>query len=145
MLALGSKIPFEAALDSVLPTGHVLLVFFKISCPTCHLALPFLERLHQSGRLPVCGISQDEASDTRDFAGSNGLTFPILLDSGNAHYPTSTAYRIETVPSLFLISADGTIEWTMEGFSRKDLEGLGMAFESPIFMPGEFVPEFKPG
>lgn len=145
MLPLGSKIPFEAALDAALPAGKVLLVFFKISCPTCHLALPFLERLHQSGRLPIYGISQDEAGDTRDFANSNGLTFPMLLDSAHAHYPTSTAYGVETVPSLFLIAADRTIEWTMEGFSRKDLEGLGMAFESPIFRPGEFVPEFKPG
>jgi peroxiredoxin len=145
MLALGSKAPSEASLQSALPIGEVLLVFFKAGCPTCRIALPFLERLHQSGRLAVYGISQDEAGATREFAETFGLTFPMLLDSADTHYPASTAYRITIVPSLFLLAADRTIEWMLEGFSRQALEDLGMAFGSPVFRPGERVPQFKPG
>lgn len=145
MLAVGSKAPSEALLDTALPLGRVLLVFFKIGCPTCQLTLPFLERLYQSGRLPVYGVSQDEAGDTREFAKAFRLTFPITLDSADAHYPASTAYGIEIVPSLFLTNADRTIEWTLQGFSRKALEDLGTAFDSPVFRPGDRVPEFKPG
>ena len=145
MLSLNSKAPPEPSLESTLPAGELLLVFFKISCPTCQLTLPFLERLHQSGRLTIYGVSQDEAGDTRQFARAFGLTFPMLLDSAAAHYPASNAYGITNVPSLFLISALRTIEWTLEVFSRSDLEGLGMRFEFTIFRPGELVPEFKPG
>lgn len=145
MLALGSKAPSEASLESALPIGKVLLVFFKIGCPTCQITLPFLERLHQSGRLAVYGISQDDFAATREFAKAFRLTFPMLLDSADAHYPASTAYRITIVPSLFLITADRTIEWMLQGFSRKALEELGMAFEAPVFRPCERVPDFKPG
>ncbi len=145
MLAAGAKAPIDASLDSALPGSQVLLVFFKIDCPTCQLTLPFLERLHQSGRLAVRGISQNESADTREFAKAFGLTFPILLDSAAANYPASNAYGIEIVPSLFLTSVDRTIEWTQHGFSRKGLEELGSAFQTTVFRPGERVPEFKPG
>ena len=149
MLALGSKAPLEgsleSALESALPMGKVLLVFFKISCPTCQLALPFLERLHQSGQLAVYGISQDKADATGEFARAFGLTFPILLDSAASHYPASNAYGITTVPSLFLITADRTVEWTLRGFARNALADLGKAFGITMFRPGEQVPELKPG
>src|ERR1700754_1566046 len=98
MLAPGSKAPLDGSLESALPVGEVLLVFFKISCPTCQLALPFLERQHRSGQLVVYGISQDKADATAAFAKTFGLTFPILLDSAASHYPASNAYGISTVP-----------------------------------------------
>ena len=132
-------------LDSVLSHGKALLVFFKISCPTCQLALPFLERLHRSGRLPVFGISQDDAGDTRDFCRAFGLTFPMLLDPANQKYPASNAYQITNVPSLFVVGADHGIEWTLNGFSRKRLEDLGRGVDASIFRPEDRAPESKPG
>ena len=132
-------------LDSVLSHGKALLVFFKISCPTCQLALPFLERLHRSGRLPIFGLSQDDAEDTRDFCRAFSLTFPMLLDPADQNYPASNAYQITNVPSLFLVGADRDIEWTLQGFSRKDLEDLGQRVGSPVFRPEDRAPEWKPG
>jgi peroxiredoxin len=38
------------SLKDALARGPVVAVFFKISCPTCQYALPFLERLHKGFR-----------------------------------------------------------------------------------------------
>src|SRR5437879_12375923 len=112
MLAPGSKAPdfhltdmngAEISLYSLLAKGKVLLAFFKISCPTCQLTLPFLERLHQSGRLPVTGISQDGAEDTNVFSKHLRLTFPVLLDLKAANFLVSNAFHLTTIPSLFMV------------------------------------------
>jgi peroxiredoxin len=56
-LAVGAKAPdFElktlegrrASLNEELARGAVVLAFFKVSCPTCQYAFPFLERLHRA-------------------------------------------------------------------------------------------------
>src|SRR6266536_3453764 len=70
----------EATLTEVTADARVLLVFFKISCPICQMAMPFLERLHASGGLAICGISQNDAESTREFNEYFKVTFPTLLD-----------------------------------------------------------------
>ena len=47
------------SLQDALARGPVMLLFFKVSCPTCQYALPFYERLFQAykGRnLTVAGV-----------------------------------------------------------------------------------------
>ena len=125
--------------------GPVLVAFFKVSCPTCQYTLPYLQRLTESGSVRVIGISQDEASVTSRFGETYGLTFPILLDAASAKYPVSNAYRIATVPSLFLIEPDGSIAKFSKGFVRQDLEEIGNRFGFLPFRLEEQVPEFRPG
>jgi peroxiredoxin len=38
----------KVVLSDALARGAVVLAFFKVSCPTCQYALPFLERLHKA-------------------------------------------------------------------------------------------------
>ena len=71
----------QFSLHEALMQGPVVAVFFKISCPVCQLALPFLERIYRSqGRekVAIVGISQNEASDTALFVKRYGISFPIL-------------------------------------------------------------------
>src|SRR5437016_5274866 len=88
----------------------LLLAFFKVSCPTCQYALPFLERIYrvrtQSG-IGMYVISQDDAESTRDFDGEFGITMPVLLDREEEGYLASNAYGLSHVPSLFLVEPDG--------------------------------------
>jgi peroxiredoxin len=121
----------------------VLLAFFKVACPVCQLTFPFLERLSRA--LKIFGVSQDDAEATREFNQEHGITFPALLDSEGEGFPASNAYGISRVPSLFLIEPDGKISWTLEGFSKKDLEQLGARVGVKPFKPGEDVPEWKAG
>src|SRR5579872_1181839 len=70
----------EAALHDLIASGPAVLAFFKITCPVCQLTLPYLERIHRGGILPVYGISQNEIEDTTEFNREFGLTLPMLLD-----------------------------------------------------------------
>src|ERR1700687_5982422 len=70
-----------SALAELVAGGPAVLVFFKVTCPTCQMALPFLERIHAAGTLPIHGISQNDDEDTREFNREFGITFPMLLDT----------------------------------------------------------------
>lgn len=142
------------SLTSELARGAVVLVFFKVSCPTCQYALPFYERLFkaygQKG-VTVVGVSQNNVKDTVAFAKEFGITFPILLDDTNK-YPASNAYGLTNVPSIFWIAQDGEIEISSVGWIRSDFEQINrkMAESGKVqpampFKPGEDVRDFRAG
>jgi peroxiredoxin len=135
----------SATLADLLTGGPVLLAFFKISCPICQLTFPFLERIHAAGALPIIGISQNDADDTREFNQEFGVTFPTLLDTEESGFPASNDYRISSVPTLFLIGPDGIILEVIEGWRKKDMEGLAAVRGLTLFRPGDYVPEWKAG
>jgi peroxiredoxin len=153
MLEAGARAPeFELpalggaaqSLAQILARGPALLAFFKVSCPVCQLTFPFLERIHQGGGLQVVGISQDNAPATADYNREYGVTFPTLLDDKGG-YAVSNAFGISTVPSLFLVEADGAVSSSESGFSKAFLEAAGRRAGVTLFQPGERVPESRPG
>jgi peroxiredoxin len=134
--------------------GPIVLAFFKVSCPTCQYAFPFLERLeraygHKGAR--IIGVTQNEPRDTANFTKEFGVTFPVLLDDTHK-YPVSNAYGLTNVPSIFWISQDGQIEVSSVGWVKADFEKIGgkMAEAGKIapavlFKPGEDVRDFRAG
>jgi peroxiredoxin len=122
-----------------------VLAFYKVSCPVCQMTLPFLERIAQSGALQLRAISQDNAEASRRFNTEYGITFPTLLDSAEADYPASNAYQIAFVPSVFLVEPDGSIGWTMEGFSKAQFDELARRAGVAVFSADDHVPEWKAG
>jgi peroxiredoxin len=123
----------------------VLVAFYKVTCPVCEYTFPFLERIASGANgLRVLGISQNGAKETAAFCRTYGLRFPMGLDSAEAGYPASNAYRITHVPSLFLVE-NGEITMSVSGFSRADLEQIGARFGAPPFRKGEKIPDFRPG
>lgn len=143
------------ALDQARKRGPVVAAFFKVNCPVCQLAFPYLERLYKaygsSGKFTLVGVSQNDAADTKAFNREFGVTFTTLLDDPRK-YPASNAYRITNVPSLFLISPDGEVELSSVGWSKQEMEDLNRRLAKvsgvaavPLFKPGEQVPDFKPG
>ena len=125
--------------------GSVLLVFFKVTCPVCQLTLPFLERLHTAGALGICGISQNDERDTREFNTYFGITFPTLLDSEEEDFPAGNAYGISSVPTLFLVEPGGQIGKVTEGWSKMEMEALGAAAGMKLFRAEDDVPAWKAG
>lgn len=140
-------------LADALKRGPVLAAFFKISCPVCQFTFPFLERIYQSygdSTVSFWGISQDNVADTNEFLSEFGVKFPTLIDAEG--YKVSKQYGLTNVPSIFLIEPDGTVEASCIGFSRRDLEAIVAEIsktsgkpEQPIFLPGEKVPDYRPG
>jgi peroxiredoxin len=133
--------------------GPVLAAFFKISCPVCQFTFPFLERLYQrygNGDVTFLGISQDDRRATREFADEYGVTFPMAMDP--AGYPASNAYGLTSVPSIFLIDTDGSVQVACMGFNKKDLEAIAASLSERqkippaiLFRPDEAVPSNRPG
>ena len=133
------------ALQEMLANGPAVIAFFKTTCPVCQLTLPFLERIHQGGTLPVYAISQDDAEDTREFNRQFGITLPMLLDTGRSGYPVSDAFGISSVPTTFVVERDGGISRVIEGWSKREIEWLGGLAGVEAIRQGDNVPEWKPG
>jgi peroxiredoxin len=131
----------------------VVAAFFKISCPVCQFAFPFLERLYETyggDRVSFVAISQDDKRNTKEFCAEFGISFPALLDDEG--YSVSNQYGLTNVPTTFLIAPDGTVQVSSVGFAKADLEKisteLGRHLGRPpaaVFGREEGVPEYKPG
>jgi peroxiredoxin len=139
----------QHTLGEILERGPVLLALYKISCPTCQLTLPYLERiaagsLHQ-GSLQVIGISQDDERGTQRFLKTYSLSMPALLDREEDGYRVSNAFGITHVPSLFLVETDGSISLATSGFVKRDLEAIGRRAGVEPFHAEDHVPEWKAG
>jgi peroxiredoxin len=141
------------SLKEELTKGAVVLAFFKISCPVCQYALPFLQRIHRGHAgegATIVGISQDKQRDTVMFMKEYGISFPVLLDDTTT-YPVSNAYGLTNVPTIFWIEQDGKIEISSVGWSRKDVEAIhrrmaeSLGVPVPLFKSGEDVAEFRAG
>jgi len=143
--------------SDVLASGHglpVLLAFFKTSCPVCRLTWPYLQRLHEAygGKsVRIVGVSQNDAASSRAYYASHGAaTFDLLLDL-EPTFVASNAFDVESVPLIVLLAADGTIEDTFAGWSKKRMEALGARFASksvplvPVIPPGDPVREYSAG
>ena len=144
--------PFS--LREALARGPVLAAFFKISCPTCQYAFPFLQRIYQAHgnqAVTIVGISQNTKKDTALFIKEYGIAFPVLLDDTSS-YPVSNAYRLTNVPTAFWIAQDGEIEISSVGWIRKEMEEFNLRAAQasseasrPLFHPDEQIADFRAG
>lgn len=141
------------SLKEALAGGPVVLAFFKVSCPVCQYAFPFIERLHQSLRgtdVKVIGVSEDGAKETRAFMRELGVNFNIALDEEKDHYAVSAAYGLTNVPTVFEIAQDGTIESSIVGWSRDELAQIYSNHADhgsvrPLFRADEQIEAFRAG
>jgi peroxiredoxin len=132
-------------LASLCRKGPFVLAFFKVTCPVCQLALPFLERMRKSGSLPVFAVSQHDAELTAEFHQEFGLQMPTLLDTEEGGFAASNAFGISSVPTIFLIEAGGGISQVIEGWHKGDMTALAGRAGAEIFRQGENVPAWKAG
>ena len=162
-LAAGTKTPAvelktmdgkKFSLQDELVRGPVVLIFFKVSCPTCQYALPMFERLHKAyGRknAKLLAVSQNDSNETAAFIKQFGITFPVLLDDTHS-YPASNAYGLTHVPSIFWVAQDGEIELSSVGWVKADFESINRKIAeadkvpaSVVYTPGEEVRDFRAG
>ena len=115
--------------------GRTVLAFFKVTCPVCQFALPYLARIHPA--VKVRAVSQNDAADSAEFARYYGVTYPMLLDPED-DFPASNAFGIDHVPAIFIVD-DGRIERVINGWSRDEMLALGALRQD------ENVPAWKAG
>jgi len=141
-------------LDSARRKGPVLLAFFKVSCPVCQMAAPWLARMQREVGGPqalLIGVSQDEAAPTQAFMQRFEINFAVALDPA-PRYIASNAYQLTHVPSLFWIASNGVIEQSVVGFDRVEYETLAERLATAnrveprsLFGEAPGIPAFKAG
>jgi len=155
MLGRGDRAPafeLEDVQGAVRPAARersrpTLLVFFKVSCPTCQYTMPYVERLASSANPDapeILAISQDDAPNTIQFQQRFGLSMPTLIDPA-PRYAASNLYRLTRVPSFFLVEPDGAISLSFDGFEKAPLEQVAARFGVALFREDERVPASRPG
>lgn len=112
-------------LDALRGNGKALLLFVEADCPTSRLALARLQPL--GAPLARSGVTLIAVhQDPRDVAARTmrecGADFAALSEADP--YATSAAFDVRTLPTAFLIGADGRIETAIEGWSRDDFAGI---------------------
>jgi len=107
------------ALDSL--RGRVVLVDFWASwCTPCRSSFPWMQALHEkySRRgLTIVAINLDKDRAAADaFLEENPATFTVAFDPKGK---TAEAYRVEAMPSSYLIGPTGTVLHAHAGFDPK--------------------------
>jgi len=136
MVVVGNAAPKFVVGGRQYPASNSILAFYKVSCPTCKLTLPYLHRADRA----VIGIAQDNLELTADFEKRFEVRISSVIDEAASGYKTSNTYGIEYVPTMFVIDENGIVTERIEGFNREALEDLGIVFDEK-----EAVPIYKPG
>jgi peroxiredoxin len=133
----------------------ILLAFFKVNCPTCQLAWPYLQKLNAlyGGRaVRVAGVCQNDASAGKKYYKEfGGATFDLFVDP-EPRFVASNAFGVEAVPHLVLVSPDGRVTRVSEGWSKKEIEELGRTVAAekkltprPVVEASDPVKDFQAG
>jgi peroxiredoxin len=133
----------------------VLFAFFKVGCPTCKLAWPYLQKLNAiygGQAVQVAGVCQNDAASGKAFYAEFGrAAFDLFVDA-EPLFAASNAFGVESVPHLVLVSPDVTVERVTAGWSKKEIESLGRALAAahdltarPVVSPDDPVRDFQAG
>lgn len=99
--------------------GKVVLVDFWASwCVPCKTSVPALDSLYRefgSRGLQVLPVNVDEKRANADaFLAGHPVTMPVFFDPKGA---SADAFRVQGMPSSFLVDRDGAIRFTHMGYT----------------------------
>lgn len=124
------------------PGKNALLIFFETDCPTCQLALPYLNAL-AGDSVQVIGISQDAEKPTSEFVRQMAIRFPVHVDT---KLVLSRAYDPQSVPTIYQLDESGQVRSTIVGFDKNGLNDLAASLgHAPIAPANDGAPAWKPG
>lgn len=96
----------------------VVLSFWSSRCSPCRTQLEAMNRslatYHQAG-LTLFGIGvDDDAAQSREFARSMKVGFPLLLDPGKG---VARSYDVDNLPMTVLIDRNGTVRYALRDYN----------------------------
>jgi Peroxiredoxin len=130
----------------------LLLAFFRVSCDTCDVAFPYINRLQAAypDGWRLWAVSQDAAERTAAYRDRFAITCPVLID--DPALAVSRAYDPPSTPTLVLIGPEGSVEYVSEGFAKDDLNEISARLAARLGVAAVEVapaddgnPAMKPG
>lgn len=114
--------------------GRVVLVDVWASwCPPCRTAFPVLDDLYREYHprgLDVFAVNVDEhTKDARRFLEGRGYSMPVFFDPAGR---TPAAFKMQAMPTSFLIDRRGVIRFVHEGYSDQVLRSYRAEIEQLI-------------
>ena len=100
----------------------VLLDFFASWCSVCRTLTPTLSQWHRrfgARGLEVVGVAADDVDVAAATAQSWKIPFAVVSDASQR---TRRAYRVDSIPAVFLIDRKGVIVDVMIGYDDSDRE-----------------------
>ncbi len=99
----------QVSLGDYLGQQPVVLFFWAASCPSCEQEIAALQSVYEENQedgLVVLAINQnDPLQEVLAFRAEHGMTFPILLDTGEV----SQQYEVSAIPHHLFVSRSGRI------------------------------------
>jgi thiol-disulfide isomerase/thioredoxin len=147
-LAVGTIAPEVPGVE--FGSAPVGLFFFKVTCPTCQLAAPTMQGFERAFPGHVVGVGQDPRSKLDRFAERFDMGIRVVEDE--RPYLVSSAYELDSVPTLYLVGDDARVldvvgAWERDGFNRVAATLAERLGEDPVLVstPDDGLPDFKPG
>jgi len=111
----------------------LLLSFLETDCPTCRLSIPYLNRLWRElgEQVDVLALSQDPEAPTRELIQQAGIEFPVSLDTDLI---ITKLFDPISVPTLLLISKDGRVLRSLNGFNKGVLNEIATTIAGRPFV-----------
>jgi hypothetical protein len=95
-------------------------------------------------------VSQDDPKRTAEYRERFGITYPVLIDAPGLE--ASRLYDPPSTPALYLVGANGRLEYVSEGFAKADLNELAAIISAhvgaerrEVAPAGDGNPAMKPG
>lgn len=116
----------------------VVLDFWATWCPPCQRSLPALQRLHEKyrddERVVIASVNTNSepgrAGALAKWMSQRGFDFPVLLETRDR--ALSTAYAVQSIPTMVVIGADGKVADVQVGLPAGDVDGIAAHVEAQI-------------
>jgi peroxiredoxin len=113
----GSKVTLSELKGKV-----VILDFWATWCPPCRQEIPgYVELKKKYGKkIEIIGISVDRSVDpVKEFYKKNKINYPVAMATRDILESYNSIYRLQYIPTTFIIDRDGYIRDIKVGFVSK--------------------------
>jgi thiol-disulfide isomerase/thioredoxin len=108
----------------------VLLNFWASWCPPCVAELPSMQNLYNAygDAVDFYFVTAEDAEKVKRFLNKKGYTFPVYIE----RQPAPSPLQVSTIPTTFLISANGRVIIQKTGAARWDSEKVRTTLDGLI-------------